>query len=69
MIIKGKHYTDENFINVYCDGRLYTIARGNGAWGYRGIGESCGSGFVFTQEAYDEGLALCTNEGTFELEE
>ncbi len=67
MEIKGKYYIDENFVNIYSSNRLYTIARNGGAWGSRAVGDSCGNGFIFTQELYNEGLKKCTKEGTFEL--
>lgn len=68
MLITGKFYRDENYINVCTGNRLYTIPRNDpNNWGSRAVGEWA-SGFVFRQEDYDRELEKCTGEGTFDLD-
>lgn len=67
MKIYGKYETDENFITVYSDNAIYTIARNTGNWNCRAVGEKTAMGQILTQEAYDKWMSECTEEGSFEL--
>ena len=68
-IITGKYEQDENFTTVYADNCVYTIARKTGDYGFCHIGDRAFIGTVMTQKEYDEGVARCTREGTFELKD
>lgn len=67
MIIKGKYEQDGNFTTVYCDNKIYTIARNTGDWGCVAVGGRTTTGHILTQEVYDEWEKECTREGSFEL--
>lgn len=66
--INGIYKTDNNFITVYADNRMYTIARSTGDWASVAVGQRMANGFVFTQEIYDQWSSECTQMGTFEIE-
>lgn len=65
--ITGKFKKDSNFITVYCDNTIYTIARNTDNWGYVKVGERTAMGQILTQEAFDKWASECTEVGTFEL--
>ena len=67
MKITGKYEVDDNFITVYTDNALYTIARKTGDWGRLRVGEWAACGGVLTAERLAELRGRCTEEGTFEL--
>lgn len=67
--IKGKYTKDQNFVTVYCDNTVYTIARNTGDWGCICVGEKTTMGQVLTQEVYDKWASDCEKEGTFKLSE
>lgn len=68
MKIKGRYEKDLNFICVYCDNTIYTIARNSGEWGALKVGErDRTSGNVLTLELYKEMESACEKSGTFEL--
>ena len=67
MKITGKYKVDQNFITVYCDNTVYTIARNTGDGGSVKVGERTFMGQILTQEAYDKWASECEKEGTFEL--
>lgn len=39
MIIHGKYKRDQNFITVYAENCIYTIARATGEWGSVRVGQ------------------------------
>lgn len=67
MQIVGKYEKDSNFVTVYANNAMYTIARNTGDWGCLRVGEISATGHKFTQEQYDARCSQCTKEGTFEL--
>ncbi len=67
MIIKGKFKKDENFITVYTEDTLYTIARNTEEWGFRKVGEELACGGILTPETFEKWKLECTKEGTFNL--
>ncbi len=69
MKITGKYFEDDNFIMVYTENALYSIARKTGDWGRVAVGQWPAVGPKLTQERLDELRAQCPTEGAFELEE
>lgn len=69
MKIHGNYEIDDNFIKVYANNRIYTIARNTGDWGSVGVGERTAMGQVLDQATYDKWVAECLKEGDFELSE
>ena len=67
--ITGKFEKDNNFITVYCDNTIYTIAKNTGDWACVKVGERTATGQILTQEAFDKWASECTEVGTFELSE
>ena len=65
--ITGKFEKDSNFITVYADNRMYTIARATRECGSVAVGEDFACGGTLTQEAYDEMASKCKKIGTFEI--
>ena len=68
MRITGKYEFDANFITVYTEDTMYTIARNSGDGGYIKVGDKTASGLVITQELFDSWKEECQKEGTFEFE-
>ena len=69
MKITGKYEKDDNFITVYSNNTIYTIARNTDNWGCVKVGERTAMGQILTQEAFDKWASECTEVGTFELSE
>ena len=67
MEITGKYKKDSNFTTVYCNNKIYTIARGTGDWSCLAVGECTSMGQVLTQDVYDSWASECSKEGTFVL--
>lgn len=67
MRIKGKYTKDDNFIDVYCDNAVYTIARNTGEWGVLKVGERSAMGQILDQATYDKLAAQCEKAGEFVL--
>ncbi len=68
MTITGKYEVDKNFTTVYSNNRIYTIPRNaRHNWGSIAVGELSATGHPITQEFYDNCVAECSREGTFEL--
>lgn len=68
MRITGKYEIDGDFITVYTEDAIYTIARKTGDWGGVKIGTYMGGcGAVLTAVLLAEWRGKCTEEGTFEL--
>lgn len=65
--ITGRYFVDSNFVTVYCDNTIYTIARATKEWASCKVGDKTAMGAVLTQEAYDKWAAECTKEKTFQL--
>jgi hypothetical protein len=65
--ITGKYEKDQNFITVYCDNTMYTIARNAGNWGSVRVGQMTFQGKELTQETYNKQESACENVGTFHL--
>lgn len=57
---------DENFIYVYTEDTLYTIARTTGDWGYIKVGDYV-NGIALTQRTLDSWKSECEKEDTFVL--
>ena len=67
MTICGKYSVDSNFVTVYTnEGRLYTIARNTGDYGYVEIGTYM-MGHKLTWELFDRLQSTCRRVGTFDL--
>ena len=69
MTITGRYEKDSNFITVYANNKVYTIARSTGDWGYVAVGSRTAFGHIVTQEWYESHSATCDHEGTFVLKE
>lgn len=69
MKIKGKYKTDDNFISVYTENTLYTLAHNSSDWGCVKVGERSATGHILNRETFEKWKAECTKEGTFELSE
>ena len=67
MEIQGRYTKNENFIMVYTEDTLYTIARNTGEWGSRKIGELTATGHLLDRETFEKLKAECSKEGTFEI--
>lgn len=67
MTIRGRYEEDENFITVYADNRIYTIAKNSGNWSSVGTGERAYIGGVLTQKRFNELASACSKEGVFKL--
>nr|DAI04310.1 MAG TPA: hypothetical protein [Caudoviricetes sp.] len=67
MQIKGKYTTDSNFISVYTEDMLYTLARNSSDWGCVKVGERTATGQILDRETFEKWKSECTKEGTFEL--
>lgn len=67
MKITGKYTVDQNFITVFSDNKVYTIARNSGDWGCLAVNNNAYIGGKLTQETYDKWEAECDREGTFTL--
>lgn len=52
MKIFGKYDKDSNFITVYVNNYIYTIAKKTGHWSYKKIGDICGNGVILTKEEF-----------------
>lgn len=65
--INGKYMKDSNFYTVFCDGVIYTIARGTGDLGSRKIGDSI-SGLTLTEDEYKRLESQCEEFGSFQLD-
>lgn len=69
MKITGKYYADDNFINLFKNATMYTIARNTGDWGNVTVGGHTAYGQKVTQADFDRWIANADSEGTFELAE
>ena len=69
MTITGKYYTDSNFIYLFKNATMYTIARNTGDWGSVTVGGCTAFGQKVTQADFDRWIANADREGTFELAE
>lgn len=65
--VRGKFKKDSNFIYVYSEDTLYTLARNSSDWGAVRIGERTASGALLDQATFEEWKDACTKEGVFEL--
>lgn len=69
MTITGKYNTDQNFINVFTEDKLYTIPRNaRSNWSYITVGDRTSQGVIFDMETFKKLKAECTEEDTFELD-
>ena len=66
ITITGVYYKDSNFINVFVDDKMYTIARNTGEWGSVAVGQSTNYG-TLTQEQFNQWKAKANKTGTFTL--
>lgn len=69
MKITGKYYVDNNFIYLFKNTTMYTIARNTSDWGSVTVGEHTAYGQKVTQVDFDHWIANADSEGTFELAE
>lgn len=70
MYITGKFKADDNFITVYANNKIYTLATNcNKNWASVSVGETADSGYKIKQEDYDSMKKECDLEGTFYLSE
>ena len=70
MYITGKFKADDNFITVYANNKIYTLATNcNKNWTSVSVGETADSGYKIKQEDYDSMKKECDLEGTFYLSE
>lgn len=67
MKVTGKYKVDHDFITLYSDNAMYTIARNTGEWGCLKVGDTSATGHTLTQEQYNMWCMQCTKEGTFNL--
>jgi hypothetical protein len=65
--ITGKYEKDQNFITVYSNNTMYTIARNAGNWGSVKVGQVTKQGKTLTQERYNKFESACNKTGTFHL--
>lgn len=69
MKITGKYYADDNFICLFKNSTMYTIARNTGDLGSVTVGGHTAYGQKVTQADFDRWIANADSEGTFELAE
>ena len=67
MKVKGRYYTDQNFVTVCANNTVYTKAKNSGEWGSVKVGDRTFAGWKFEQEDYDQELAKCDKEGVFDV--
>ena len=67
MTIRGTYKTDSNFIYVYTEDTLYTLAKNSSDWGSVRVGNRTPQGPILDQETFDRWKSECTKEGEFEL--
>lgn len=67
MTIYGKYTIDTNWIIMFCDNTIYTVARNSGDWGSITVGETAYVGGILTQEAYNEMASKADKVGTIVL--
>ena len=67
MRVTGKYEKDQNFIRVYSNNTVYTIARNSGEWGTLKVGECDRQGNVLTLEKFKEWENACEKVGTFDF--
>lgn len=67
MIIKGLYKKDNNFITVFSDDTMYTIARNSGEWGFVKVGGTLATGQKFSKSDYEKFKKECTKVGIFTL--
>ena len=69
MKITGKYIKDDNFITLFSNGTIYTIARNSDDWGAVSIGEKTAMGVLVTPKNYAEYEKRAEKSGTFTLDE
>ena len=67
MRVNGKYEKGQNFIRVYSNNTVYTIARNSGEWGALKVGEHDRQGNVLTLEQFKAWENACEKTGTFVL--
>ena len=67
MRVTGKYEKDQNFIRVYSNNTVYTIARNSGEWGALKVGECDRQGNVLTLKQFKAWENACEKTGTFVL--
>ena len=68
MLLTGKFEVDDNFITLFADNKVYTLAYG-GDWGSVEVPGKSAFGLPLTQKWYDDCVAKCTKTGTFRVDE
>lgn len=54
-IIRARYEIDENFITVYSDNTVYTIARATHEYACKAVGDITATGVILTQNMFDGG--------------
>lgn len=67
MLITGKYETDSNFVTVYANNTVYTMAKNSREWGAIQIPGRTATYLPLDLNWYKECEAECTETGTFEL--
>ena len=69
MIITGKYEEDRNFVTMYADDTVYTLAKNSREWGAIKIPGRTATYLPLDLDWYRKCEAECTKTGTFELNE
>lgn len=67
LIVVGRESRDHNFITVYADGAIYTMARGCADWGVRRIGDTAACGGIVTADVYNTLASRASGIGVYAL--
>lgn len=67
MTVFGVYTIDENWVTMFSDNTIYTIARNGGEWGSIAVGDVAAGGGILTQEAYNEMASKAERVGTIVL--
>lgn len=69
MQIAGMYFGDDNFVYVFANNRIYTIACNTGEWSYIAVGDTTHWGMVLDKDSYRKLAMLADSYGTFTLKE
>lgn len=68
MRVRGCYTKDSNFITLFSNDTMYTIARNTGEWRSVRVGGTFANGRPFTKADYERFKEECDQVGTFVLD-